>query len=162
MAWVKHDSQKFALRLSRAENERRLRTRDEQLEKRRVNLTTTQATLKAAFLEEEIIDAEFAEKRMLKDSLVGKLVKTNPKDSLLNLARKAITKKFAFVMHYAKNIEEGFDLKGNEREKYIKYSNDLMYQDTRELMLKRGIDFKINSMKMAHSVPDFVKMTIED
>ena len=156
MAWASHES------VAR-NNLRRLIFRNEkQMIFQESRLTKTKFTIRSAELEQEKLEAEYEAKKVVRDHLANEITEKDEEVKVLELEKRALSKKIAYVLNNIKCIELGYNLKEKERENYWKFAHELTNVDMRELKLKQGLDFKLKSMKKWHSVPDLVQMNVEN
>ena len=154
MSWVKHESLTQA-KIACRKNLKKVLKCEQQEWKREVALSTTRFTLKAAKLEENMIDANFEARKLEIEALKGNKEGLEDK-SIVALKAMAISKKVVYVMNCNRNVEMGFTLRENVQEKCWQFSHELQNHDTKKLLLEKGMDFKLKSLKKWNSVPDFV------
>ena len=118
--------------------------------------------MRSAILEQEKLEAEYEAKKLVRDQLSNETAELKEDIKVLDLEKLALSKKVAYVLNNIRCVELGYNLKEKERETYWKFAHELSNIDMRSLWLKRGLDFKLKSMKKWHSVPDMVNMDVQN
>ena len=156
MAWASHES------LSRNNLRKRIFHNEKQMVFQETRLTKTKFTMRSAILEQEKLEAEYEAKKLVRDQLSNETAELKEDIKVLDLEKLALSKKVAYVLNNIRCVELGYNLKEKERETYWKFAHELSNIDMRSLWLKRGLDFKLKSMKKWHSVPDMVNMNVQN